>query len=182
MRASLTILALILPAVALATPQHATVPWVDHRPPPRGTVALQRSMLDGHNRARAAYGVAPLAWDDGLARSARAYAQALARSGRFEHARQEGRVPQGENLWMGTRNAYRFAEMIGHWVDEKRFYRPGIFPNVSRTSDWSVVAHYTQVIWPATRQVGCATASNARDDYLVCRYLPAGNVVGTRLR
>jgi hypothetical protein len=26
--------------------------------------------------------------------------------------------------------------------------------------------------------MGCAMASNARNDYLVCRYSPAGNIVG----
>ena len=44
--------------------------------------------------------------------------------------------------------------------------------------DWSQVAHYTQIVWPSTERVGCATASNRSNDYLVCRYLPAGNVVG----
>jgi hypothetical protein len=53
---------------------------------------------------------------------------------------------------------------------------------VSRTGDWSQVAHYTQIVWPATQRVGCATASNRSNDYLVCRYLPAGNVVGVVMR
>jgi Cysteine-rich secretory protein family len=83
---------------------------------------------------------------------------------------------------MGTRDAYSYSDMIGLLVDERRFYRPGRFPAVSRTGDWSQVAHYTQIIWPASRRVGCATASNRANDYLVCRYLPAGNVVGTVLR
>lgn len=83
---------------------------------------------------------------------------------------------------MGTRAAYSYAEMIGSLIDERRHFRPGVFPQVSRTGDWSHVAHYTQIIWPTSRRVGCATASNRANDYLVCRYLPAGNVVGTILR
>ena len=46
---------------------------------------------------------------------AAAYAQVLARTNRFEHDPQRGRNPkQGENLWMGTRTAYSYADMIGH--------------------------------------------------------------------
>ena len=140
-------------------------------------------MIKAHNQARAQYGVAPLVWDDGLASDARTHARYLARTGRFEHDPQRGRrPPEGENLWMGTRTAYSYAQMIGHLVGERRFYRPGQFPNVSRTGEWSHVAHYTQIIWPTSQRVGCATASNRSHDFLVCRYFPAGNIVGTVLR
>jgi hypothetical protein len=44
------------------------------------------------------------------------------------------------------------------------------------------VAHYTQIVWPTTQRVGCATASNRSSDYLVCRYLPTGNLVGVVMR
>ena len=140
-------------------------------------------MMRGHNQARRQYGVRSLVWDEALARDAQLYAQRLARSGRFQHDPQVDRRPrQGENLWVGTRTAYRYDEMIGLLVDERRFFRPGRFPAVSRTGNWAHVAHYTQIVWPATERVGCATAANQTNDYLVCRYLPAGNVVGTVLR
>ena len=38
------------------------------------------------------------------------------------------------------------------------------------------------MIWPATTRVGCALASTARTDYLVCRYATAGNIDGRRCR
>ena len=60
-------------------------------------------------------------------------------------------------------------------------FRPGVFPDVSRTGRWSDVGHYTQIIWPETQEVGCATALNASHEVLVCRYWPAGNVIGYRL-
>ena len=111
------------------------------------------------------------------------HVEVLARSGRFEHDPQIGVQPrQGENLWMGTRGGYRYADMIQGMIDERANYVPGVFPNVSRTGRWWEVAHYTQLVWPATTRVGCAVASNRSDDYLVCRYLTAGNVVGTPLR
>lgn len=183
MRVALTALILLSPVGATATPQMLTHEWIDQRPKPRGEALMRSAMIGAHNRARQEYGVGPLGWDEGLARDARVYAQLLARSGRFEHDPQRGRrPPQGENLWMGTRTAYSYAQMIGHLVDERRFYRPGRFPDVSKTGEWSNVAHYTQIVWPASQRVGCATASNRSHDYLVCRYLPAGNVVGTYLR
>jgi hypothetical protein len=140
-------------------------------------------MIAAHNEARRLRGAAPLAWDEGLARDAAVYAARLARGNRFEHDRQAGRSPrQGENLFMGTRDAYSYADMIGLLVEEGNYFRPGRFPNVSRTGSVWHVGHYTQIIWPTSQRVGCATASNRKNDYLVCRYLPAGNVYGTILR
>ena len=144
---------------------------------------MRAAMMDAHNRARRQYGVGLLAWDEALAQSARRYAAQLARRNRFEHDPQTGqRFKQGENLWTGTRTAYRYDEMIGALVDERRFFIPGRFPAVSRTGDWSQVGHYTQIIWPTTQRVGCATTSNRTSDYLVCRYWPAGNIVGFMMR
>jgi len=183
MRALLTILALMLPAAALAVPQTATIPWHDRRPAVRSELLLRATMISAHNIARRRYGVGPLAWDESLARAARAYAQVLARTNRFRHDRQPGGPSrQGENLFMGTRDAYSYRDMIGLLIDERRYFRPGRFPYVSRSGDWSQVAHYTQIVWPTSQRIGCATASNRSKDFLVCRYWPAGNVVGVSLR
>ena len=183
MRALLTALALAIPAGALALPQTGVLPWNDKSPKSRNPMVMQSTMIAAHNKARRQYGVAPLLWDEALARDAAGYAARLARMNRFEHDTQAGRrLKQGENLWMGTRGAYSYGEMIGLLVDERKYYRPGRFPWVSRTGNWSHVAHYTQIVWPTSQRVGCATASNRANDYLVCRYLPAGNVVGTLLR
>src|SRR5262245_33397183 len=182
-RAALTVVALLLPVAALARPERVTEYRMDMRPQPRGEVLLRSIMIAAHNQARSQYGVGPLVWDEGLARDAAAYAQVMAETGKFEHDPQRGRIPQqGENLFVGTSTAYSYDSMISYLIDERRYYRPGRFPEVSRTGDWEDVGHYTQIIWPTTRRVGCAMASNQADDYLVCRYLPAGNVYGTVLR
>jgi len=163
-------------------PERVVEARTDAAPAARGEALLRRAMLDGHNAARAAVGVAPLAWDETLVASARDYAGQMARSGRFAHADQPAGGParQGENLWTGTRQAYAYGEMMGHWNAERRDFVNGVTPAFSRTGKWEDVAHYTQVVWRGTTRVGCALASNARDDYLVCRYAPAGNVVGER--
>lgn len=148
---------------------------------PRGDAALRAAMLEGHNRARAAVGVAPLVWDDTLAAHARAYARVLAATRTFRHADQpQGPSREGENLFMGTRDSYRYDEMVGLWVAEKRFYNGKAVPNSSSNGRFGDVAHYTQIVWRGSTRVGCALAANATDDYLVCRYAPAGNVVGSR--
>ena len=150
-------------------------------PAPRGAALLKTAMMAGHNAARAAVGVPPLVWSDTLATTARAYAEEMTRTRKFEHAPQpQGMGREGENLWTGTRAAYAYPEMIGHWVAEKRDFVNGVTPAFSRTSKWEDVAHYTQIVWRKSTAVGCAMASNDRDDYLVCRYSPPGNVVGER--
>ena len=131
-----------------------------------------------HNRERSAVGVPPLVWDARLASAAAAYGPELARRGRLAHSPPESRPGQGENLWMGTRGAYSFEEMIASWADERRLFRPGTFPDVSRSGHWGDVAHYTQMIWRSTARLGCALHPSPRWDFLICRYAPPGNVVG----
>ena len=173
---------LLTPSLASAAPQRIYRTWPNKQIAPRGDGLMQASILAAHNDARRRYGVKPLVWDAGLAADARAYGAVLARTRTFRHATQVGRPRQGENLWTGTGGAYRYEEMIGSMVDERRLFRPGKFPDVSANGNWASVGHYTQIIWPTTTHVGCALVSNDRDDYLVCRYLPGGNVVGTVLR
>lgn len=172
---------LLLAACARAPepPERVVEPRIIEAPAPRGSLLLRQAMLAGHDRARDAIGVAPLAWSDTLAASARGYAETMARTGRFAHAVQSmGMDREGENLWMGTRGAYRFDEMIGHWVAERRDFANLPVPQSSRTGRWESVGHYAQIVWRGTTQVGCGFASNRTDDYLVCRYNPPGNVYG----
>lgn len=135
-------------------------------------------ILAAHNAERALVRLPPLLWDSKLAQGASAYAQQIALTGRFEHSDRRTRPGIGENLWYGTRGAYSLEAMVGGWASEKRDFRPGFFPSVSRTGNWYDIVHYSQIIWPATRRVGCALASSPSTDYLVCRYSPKGNVDG----
>lgn len=142
---------------------------------------LPARLLTAHNLERAAVGVPPLTWDPALAAAAAAYGPVLAASGQLGHAPAEMRAGQGENLWMGTRGAFSLESMIGDWAREKWAFTPGIFPNVSRTGNWGEVGHYTQMIWRDTTRLGCALHQSGRSDYLICRYSPAGNVIGRQV-
>jgi uncharacterized protein YkwD len=157
-------------AAALATPAVAASNNVASQFPAR--------VLAVHNAARAEAGVAPLAWDPALGQAAAAYATQLALTNRFQHSNRRARPGTGENLWMGTRGAFSYDAMVGRWAAERSDFVPGVFPAVSRSGNWEKVGHYTQMVWPTTTRVGCAVASNAANDFLVCRYSPAGNIDG----
>jgi Cysteine-rich secretory protein family len=133
-------------------------------------------ILARHNGERVSVGVEPLAWDNKLAAAAALWAKHLAMTRQFEHSPDDGgSAPQGENLWMGTARAYSFEDMVDGWIEERQYYRPGLFPKVTTTGNWSDVGHYTQLIWHNTTHVGCALATGGGNDILVCRYSPAGN-------
>jgi hypothetical protein len=151
-------------------------------PADRGDTLLRQTVLGAHNRARAQFGVAPMTWSEELVAGATAHAQHMARTGIFGHDQTPGRrKKQGENLWRGQRGVFSYDVMIGVMVEEAKLFRPGAFPNISSNGDWHSVAHYTQIIWPTTTEVGCAVASSATTDYFVCRYAPTGNKDGVHL-
>ncbi|WP_230769355.1 CAP domain-containing protein [Sphingomonas sp. Leaf4] len=168
-------------AVPASGPERVVEPRAFDGVAPRGAALLRQAMEAGHRAARAEAGLPPLVWDPALAADAKRYASEMARTGKFEHSPQPRGTPeQGENLWTGTRGAYRYDEMVGHWVAEKRYYLPVAVPASSNTGNFGDVAHYTQILWRTTQRYGCAEASNAKDDFIACRYVPAGNIVGQR--
>lgn len=142
---------------------------------------LADRLTSPQNAERATIGLPAMAWDPALAQAASDYAAELARTGRWGHSRPDQRQGQGENLWMGTRAAFTLEEMVDGWLTERKMFRRGTFPNVSRSGSWHDVGHYTQIIWADTMRVGCAVRSSRAYDYLVCRYSAPGNVMGERV-
>jgi hypothetical protein len=138
-------------------------------------------LLSAHNAERGRARVPALNWSSALARDAGSWADALARKGRLEHASSDARHGTGENLWMGSAGHYSAEDMVRGFVSEREKFRAGTFPHVSRTGNWSDVGHYTQLIWPSTQEVGCAVSKGENRDVLVCRYAPAGNIVGQKI-
>ncbi|KAI0639329.1 hypothetical protein C8Q77DRAFT_53695 [Trametes polyzona] len=100
--------------------------------------------LQAHNSVRAQHGASPLTWSDDLA----AKAQQWANNCVFEHS--GGKLgPFGENLAAGTGNSYGIQSAVKSWTDEVSEYDP----NNPQPS------HFTQVVWKASTQVGCAVQS-----------------------
>ena len=141
--------------------------------------SFEGRLLAAHNGERKRLRIAALAWSPQLAAQAAIWARHLASKGLFEHSKNRGNV--GENLWMGTSGYYTPEQMIGAFIEERQYFRAGKFPDVSTTGKWADVGHYTQLIWAGTQQLGCARATGAGNDVLVCRYFPAGNVMGQRV-
>ncbi|KAG8863049.1 hypothetical protein FRC20_010902 [Serendipita sp. 405] len=127
----------------------------------------RQQYLDAHNAARSAHGASAVTWSDQL----EGFAQEWANNCQFKHsAGKFGRV--GENLAAGT-GTYTIPQMVNDWVVEVSDYNPSN-PKAS---------HFTQVVWKATSQIGCAKATcngifDAPATYYVCEYLEAGNVIG----
>jgi uncharacterized protein YkwD len=143
-------------------------------------VTFDERILAAHNQERLELGLEPLNWNPALAEDAQHWADYLASSGQFEHAPENPYAPEGENLWAGTKGYYAPEARVDAWIREKQFFRSGVFPDNSTTGRVEDVGHYTQLIWRATTEVGCAEATSAGEDILVCRYAEAGNYRGER--
>jgi len=176
------LLALAL-ATGLAMPVGAALAGARQDEPARVAALPQdvsARLLAAHNVERARVGTAALRWDDALAAEAGVWARELVNTGRWEH--DPARHGHGENLWTGWGNRiWTPEEMVGDWTAEKRHYVRGVFPDVSRTGDWTAVGHYTQMIWSETTHVGCAIAARGNRSVLACRYSPPGNIRGSRV-
>lgn len=142
--------------------------------------------LDAHNRRRFAWYVGngvsdvPLVWSPKLAEESRVWAAKLLENCTIATTPHEHGVDEGENL----------AENYGYLVDE--FGRPSwgqLYPPdsiVGRWVDFEVNrpypgnAHLTQVLWRASKYMGCGEASKSLGSgkmcrTQVCRYARAGN-------
>lgn len=144
----------------------------------------QQDIVAAHNAYRSdpAINAPALQWSNDLATAAQAWADHLATTGVLEHSQAQG---VGENLAMGTSGSNTPAQMVDMWGNtvvngssEQGNFQPGTFPNISKTGNWADAGHYSQVIWKATTSVGCGLASDGTNDYLVCQYSPAGNMMG----
>lgn len=128
--------------------------------------SIRGEVLARHNQLRAQHCVPALAWSDRLAGIAQDWANRCV----FEH--RPGNL--GENLAIGTSGAFPPASQVQSWYDEVSSYDYA----TGQSRDGQAIGHFTQVIWRATTQVGCAVASCNGQDLLVCNYSPAGNLTG----
>jgi hypothetical protein len=137
--------------------------------------------LEAQNVYRAAVGEPPLVWSATLAGSAQTWAQHLADTKTFLHSCPGGGCGYGENLAAGMpANSWTNTQLVDLWGAEKQYFKCGTFPDVSTTGNWEAVGHYTQMIWPDTKQCGCGYATSSSNwGILVCQYQPPGNYIGT---
>ena len=139
---------------------------------------FETDCLDAHNPFRQELGIEPLTYSSELAASALKWANNLANKNSLAHS--QGRNKIGENLAMGSKNAYDTFRLIELWTNEKKYYKNNKWPNTSSTGNWKDVAHYSQIVWRNTKEVGCAVAENTKNKFIVCQYKPSGNWVGDK--
>lgn len=111
-----------------------------------------------------------LKWSDKLAQECTAYAKQLIDRNAFEHS---GAEDVGENLYMGV-NQGSLSAATRCWLAEEKYYH-------GQPIDGGLTkyGHYTQCVWPGSREVGIGMAERTGGRIVVvARYSPAGNYCG----
>jgi pathogenesis-related protein 1 len=163
-------------------------------PPPADAAPTEPDMLTGitqmHNDLRAAVSMdnplPPLVWSAALAATASAWVamcrDQLAPMGLVDHNNERSMGHPyyvGENVFGagGTPDFGTAEKAVTQWAAEKANY-----DHASNTCN-GVCGHYTQIVWRATTELGCAVADCPGLTYrasLVCNYGPGGNTGGER--
>ncbi|CBF89648.1 putative extracellular SCP domain protein Pry1 [Aspergillus nidulans FGSC A4] len=161
-------------ATATTTATTTTTPKVPQDPSYTSPRQFRSSILRTTNAYRAAHNASNLSWNETLAD----YAKDWAKGCKWKHSS----GPYGENLAYGYKKA---SSAVTAWGDEAALY------DFSKPTGFTEeTGHFTQLVWKSTREVGCAAVdcglTDLDDDekeraqgwYVVCEYMPAGNVVG----
>lgn len=148
----------------------------------------QRALVAAHDHWRAEVGVPAVRWSAALGTAAQEWADRLGGEGcAMRHAPRTQLGDTGENLfwagpirWSDGRTEVQPVspeQVVDSWGSEKRDYDAV----TNRCAPGQICSHYTQVVWRDSREIGCAMAQCADQGQVwVCRYRPAGNVVGRR--
>ena len=146
------------------------------------TPAQQDETLRAHNVWRARAAVVPLCWAEDLAARAQARAGYLAANGCLMV---HGPLPAdvGENLFRagplhgeGRPNQLFVVtptQVVDMWGAESTYYSTVLHTCAPNRQ----CGHYTQLVWAATREVGCGmSVCPTLGQIWVCNYRPRGNV------
>jgi uncharacterized protein YkwD len=127
-------------------------------------------MLAAHNSVRTHLRIPALIWSDKLAQRAQDWADALRARRQFVHSKS----PFGENLFEISGASASPGLVVDDWASESQDY------DYRANHCRKVCGHYTQIVWAATREVGCGVARDSRHEIWVCNYDPPGNWIGKR--
>lgn len=136
---------------------------------------INDTVLHLHNDTRKELGIPELVLDATLNKQAQAWANQLAINNSLSHSHNSG---VGENVACGT-PVNRKPELLYHqWLKEGEFYSHDAYP--ASLPKGHTIGHYTQIIWDKTTKLGVGYACNDKQTFMVCQYLPAGNIKGQR--
>jgi len=147
------------------------------------------ALLSAHNKWRTEAGITEkISYSPALAISAQAWANHLKQSNacQMHHSKSNGHY--GENLYWASALTWPDGrseqldipaqQVVDSWGSEKSDY--DYISN--QCAEGKICGHYTQLVWRATRTVGCgmAVCDDTHEQVWVCRYQPAGNWVGEK--
>lgn len=129
-------------------------------------------MVKALNKVREEHLVGPVTWSNELSEAAGVRGRELIKNGcTLKH---DPTTKHGENLAKG----YRTPEAaVAAWAEEEKGYDY----SSNTCADGKACGHYTQIVWANTTEVGCQQY-DCQDGkpVLVCRFFPAGNIIGQK--
>ncbi len=147
------------------------------------------TVITTHNQWRAKVGITKkLSYSPALAASAQAWADNLKQTNncQMRHSKSDGSY--GENIYWASaltwsdgrkeRLKVPAKQVVDSWASEKADYDY----NSNQCATGKVCGHYTQIVWRATKTVGCgmAVCNDTKEQVWVCQYQPAGNWLGEK--
>ncbi|XP_006655661.2 pathogenesis-related protein 1-like [Oryza brachyantha] len=126
---------------------------------------MAREFVDGHNKVRARYGVAPMRWDNKLARQARRWSNGMRGECVLRHS---GGGRYAESLFIGR--IASASDAINKWSTEE-----GIFDRqtgkCTGALDFHHCGHFAFIVRPNFSRVGCGRAECFNGGvFITCNY------------
>lgn len=139
-----------------------------------------KAILDHHNKIRNELGIPPLTWNAEVAAYAQNWADTLANYNncKLDHRqnRQQNYKGYGENLFeASSAKLFKPLDASIAWYSEIKDYT---YAKLDDTN-WAKTAHYTQMIWKNTKEMGVGVATCPGGGVIiVANYNPPGNYSG----
>ena len=102
-----------------------------------------------------------------MSRVAQKWADHLIRTEQVDHSG----GPYGENVWRQSGGSFKASRVVDSWYNEVKSY------NYERGQFSPQTAHFTQLVWVASRKLGLGVSRKNGQVVVVANYDPPGNFV-----
>ena len=138
---------------------------------------VYNDLVKTHNNKRAKHGAAALTKLAALANLCQTTVNSCKKKqGLYHTSDTYNNNPVGQNLYVIGGAAPTGSGITNDWYSENKNYNY----NTGKAKNNGVIGHFTQLVWKASKKIGCAYAkgtwSGFTPSYFVCcNYYPAGN-------